>query len=111
MKNGITFNVEDIIPLYYEDESGKYEYLGKVSEFEADISDIVEPTEVDGQFVKKIKLNQDYSFSVEISNVDKEALMKAFIEPYIQYCFERDLMNSYIKSYMDWISISHVLKV
>lgn len=99
MKNGITFKTEQVVPLYYEDEQGEYKLLGKISEITSDITDVIEPTDEYEEFIKKIKYNQDLSVSFSVSNVNKDVLIKEFIEPYIQYEFQRELFNLYLKNY------------
>ena len=95
MKNG---------EIYYKDSRGKTHYLGKLADFifdeiVSDITDVIEPTVEYEEFIKKFKRNQDHTITFSVSNVNKDVLIKEFIEPYIQYEFERELIYSWIKNY------------
>ena len=95
MKNG---------EIYFKDSKGKAHYLGKLADFifdeiMPDITDVIEPTVEYEEFIRKFKRNQDLSISFNISNVNKDVLFKDFIEPYIQYECQRELINSWVKNY------------
>lgn len=88
-------NEDKLVPLYYVVD-GDYKLLGKISEITSDITDVVEPTVEYEEFIRKFKRNQDHTITF---SVDKDVLIKEFIEPYIHYEFERELINSWIKNY------------
>lgn len=92
-------NEDKLVPLYYKAEDGDYKLLGKISEITSDITDAVEPTVEYEEFIKKFKYNQDLSISFSVSNVNKDVLIKEFIEPYMQYEYQIELINSWLKSY------------
>lgn len=89
---------DKLVPLYYVVD-GEYKLLGKISEITSDITDVIEPTDEYEEFIRKFNYNQDLSVSFSVSNVNKDVLIKNFIEPYIQYEFQRELFNLYLKNY------------
>jgi hypothetical protein len=91
-------NEDKLVPLYYKAD-GDYKLLGKISEITSDITDVIEPTVEYEEFIRKFKYNQDLSISFSVSNVNKDVLIKEFIEPYIHYEYQMELINSWIKNY------------
>lgn len=91
-------NEDKLIPLYYVVD-GDYKLLGKISEITSDITDAIEPTDEYEEFIKKIKFNQDLSISFSVSSVNKDVLIKEFIEPYIHYEYQKKLFDLYLKNY------------
>jgi hypothetical protein len=92
-------NEDKLVPLYYKAEDGDYKLLGKISEITEDITDVIEPTAEYEEFIRKFKYNRDCSISFSVSNVNKDVLIKDFIEPYIHYEYQMELINSWLKSY------------